>query len=131
MRDDCQSLLVAAHVACFHFARRADSDGCRLLAPWAEERADTGSHTGGPPSLTERGDGPAVYVEHMSGKRGNPAHVAMKISGHKTPSMFKRYDIISEDDLREAMDRTQTFIAESKAERQQPTPIRQAAGGKN
>jgi hypothetical protein len=26
----------------------------------------------------------------------------MKISGHKTANMFKRYDIVSEDDIRDA-----------------------------
>ena len=34
---------------------------------------------------------------------GVPQFVAMQISGHKTVSMFKRYAITSEDDLREAM----------------------------
>lgn len=63
-------------------------------------------------------------------RSGVSPHVAMKISGHKTASMFKRYDIISEDDIRKAMGRTQAFIAEPQAERQ-PTPIRQATGGKN
>jgi integrase len=63
-------------------------------------------------------------------RAGTPEHTAMRISGHKTPSMFKRYDIISEDDLRNAMDRVQSYIAEPQAARQ-PTPIRQATGGKN
>ena len=36
----------------------------------------------------------------------------MAITGHKTGSVFARYDITSEDDLRRAAERWQTHLAE-------------------
>ena len=34
-----------------------------------------------------------------------PQSVAMKLTGHKTDSVFRRYDIVSPDDLRVAVER--------------------------
>jgi integrase len=49
-------------------------------------------------------------VRNMVRAGVNP-DIARQISGHRTPSIFSRYNIISEDDLRQAMKRTSDYLA--------------------
>jgi integrase len=41
-----------------------------------------------------------------------PEQLAMKITGHKTNSMYRRYRIVDEDELREAQEKLQAHLAE-------------------
>jgi len=60
-------------------------------------------------------------------RAGVPERVAMTISGHKTRSIFDRYNIVNEADVREAMQRTQNYLREGAQSPNRPAVMKMRA----
>jgi integrase len=93
---------------CQWFCHRANGDP--VLEPkkeWARAAKEAGM-----PGLLFH-DLRRSAVRNME-RAGVPRSVAMKISGHKTESIYKRYDIVSERDLDEAGDKLAEYLGAKK-----------------
>jgi integrase len=64
-------------------------------------------------------------------RAGNSQDVSMKISGHKTASVFRRYNITSTEDIRDAMRRVETASLSSHSARKPSLGDRRASHGDN
>ena len=74
-------------------------------------------------------DGIVPHDMRRSGVRnlrraGNDEHDCMEISGHKTRTIFDRYDIIDEDDQRRALERQEQYKKQQLEQGRKVVPLK-------